>query len=138
MLNDPVNAVDPWGLEMYRHGYNTKSLSQQWGEFTNIVSGKLSPAINKWENNFNNCFGKYFSSHLKFANNIQSEIDSWYIDNMIENWILYQSTGNLGLLMIEGAVYTIAWDFGTVGNQLNLMGWYFIDIGHASLCATFK
>ena len=28
---------------MYRHGYNTKPLGQQWGEFVKIVSDKLFP-----------------------------------------------------------------------------------------------
>ncbi len=38
-----MNFVDPLGLEMYRHGYNTKPLGQQWGGFVNIVSDKLFP-----------------------------------------------------------------------------------------------
>jgi len=37
VLNDPINLIDPLGLEMYRHGYNPKPLGQQLREFGNLL-----------------------------------------------------------------------------------------------------
>ena len=51
MLNDPVNAIDPLGLEMYRHGYAPKPLGQQLGEFGNQLKpsfGKVDPGALKY------------------------------------------------------------------------------------------
>ena len=41
--NNPINMIDPFGLEMYRPGYNTKPIGQQWAEFSNIISDQLFP-----------------------------------------------------------------------------------------------
>jgi RHS repeat-associated protein len=41
-LNDPVSANDPCGLEMYRHGYDTKPLGQQISEFTSTIVNSLN------------------------------------------------------------------------------------------------
>jgi hypothetical protein len=36
VLNDPVNYIDPLGLMMYRNGYDTKPIGQQFGELVNV------------------------------------------------------------------------------------------------------
>jgi len=41
VLNNPINAIDPLGLEMYRHGYDPKPFGQQLKEFVNIVTDQL-------------------------------------------------------------------------------------------------
>jgi RHS repeat-associated protein len=50
VLNNPINAIDPLGLEMYRHGYAPKPFGQQVGELGNLLKpslGKVDPGALK-------------------------------------------------------------------------------------------
>jgi len=112
-----------------------------WDKFGDSIiraAQSLYVSSMRWGMRFNQHFYQYYNRHVQFSNKTQQSIDNWYFQNMADTINYLSATRMWPKAAIEGLEYTVAWSAGSTGNRLNLMGWYVIDVAHATYSATFK
>lgn len=122
---------------LLHHGYRPPHVHIPWGDYAQGIVNWPKSLFSKtceWGQEFDEYFYRYYYPHQQFRSEVQEIIDSWYIQNITETIIYFQAAQGPARYLVftgEGARYTASWAFGTAGNELNLMGWYFVDVFHA-------
>lgn len=135
VLNNPINAIDPEGLQ----GPNIESsiarlsnmMASGMGGNSSSISRDSSVNVSELNRRFGRNFYDRYQSHWQDFNRNQNQINNWYMLHMEDTANLYFSTGNYWAGAIETGRYTAGWGFGTAINDLNLLEWYFLDLSYA-------